>query len=74
MTYKHNVWMSIAAFWLGITALVTLPWRSPEWGLWLAAAYAVHITLALVISVGVSTSTLDHSSANVRLPRCTSPR
>ena len=49
---KHKVWMIEVAYWVGLVALFSLPFRTSSWLGWLAIAGLIHLLMALTISVG----------------------
>lgn len=48
----HKVWMIQAAYFIGIFALLTLPFRTESWLIWAALSVVMYVFLALVMSVG----------------------
>ncbi len=48
----HKVWMTQAAYLIGLGAFLTLPFRTDPWALWVALSILVYLFLVCVISVG----------------------
>lgn len=49
---RHKAWMSTIAYWLGLVALFSLPYRNSEWINWLPAILLTYIVASITISVG----------------------
>lgn len=49
---RHQRWMFNAAYYLGLLALVTLPWRAPDWMAWLLPIAVLYFIGSIAISVG----------------------
>lgn len=50
--FRHRAWMSTATYWLGLLALVSLPFRTDQWVQWLPEMVLTYLLASITISVG----------------------
>jgi sn-1 stearoyl-lipid 9-desaturase len=52
MDLRHKVWMSVAAYYIGMAALIHLPFSGDGWAAYLPAVYLIFVYGGITISVG----------------------
>ena len=50
--FRHSGWMSTAAYWLGLVALFSLPFRADDWVSWIPFIIVTYFSASLTLSVG----------------------
>lgn len=50
--FRHRAWMSTAAYWTGLVALVSMPVRNEQWVIWVPAMVVTYLSASITISVG----------------------
>lgn len=50
--FRHKAWMSTAAYWLGLVAIINLIVTIPNWWIWLPYIILTYFSASITISVG----------------------